>query len=111
MVRINHTDLKLVSVLEDVSVELDTVYVDTRKLYQCKELIQYNKQLKDESGSKIIQIESNVLAMENWRNGVMNINCLNGMKNTNFFLQFVKIGLIKGTQHSSNTQVIIFQII
>ena len=86
MVRINLTDLKLGSVLEDVSVEVDTVDVDTRKLYQCKELIQYNKQLKDESGSKIIQIESNVLAMEDLlRKEVMNINFLNGMKNIIFF--------------------------
>ena len=57
MVRLNLPDLKLGSVLEEESVELDTVIVQTRKLDLGPELIQYNKQLKDESESKIIQRE------------------------------------------------------
>ena len=58
MVRLNLPDLNLGSVLEEESVELDTVIVQTRKLDLGPELIQYNKQLKDESESKIIKKNS-----------------------------------------------------
>ena len=78
MLRLNHPDLKLEKVLEEESVELDTVIVQTRKLDHSKEFIHYNKQLKDESESKIIKKERDLLTREDLiRKDVVNINCLN----------------------------------
>ena len=76
MVRLNLPDLNLESVLEEESVELDTVIVQTRKLEHGKEFIQYNKQLKDESESKIIKKERDLLTREDLiRKDVVNISC------------------------------------
>ena len=78
MVRLNLPDLKLGSVLEEESVELDTVIIQTRKLDYGKEFIQYTKQLKDGSESKIIQTEKDLMTREDLiRKDVVNIDCLN----------------------------------
>ena len=78
MVRLNLPDLKLGSVLEEESVELDTVIIQTRKLDYGKEFIQYTKQLKDGSESKIIQTGKDLLTREDLiRKEVVNIKCIN----------------------------------
>ena len=71
MLRLNLPELKLRSVLEEESVEVDTVD-------QCKEFILYNKELMGESESKLIQKERDLLTREDLiRKDVVNINCLN----------------------------------
>ena len=71
MLRLNLPELKLRSVLEEESVEVDTVD-------QCIEFILYNKELMDESESKLIQKERDLLTREDLiRKDVVNINCLN----------------------------------
>ena len=71
MLRLNLPELKLRSVLEEESVEVDIVD-------QCKEFILYNKELMDESESKLIQKERDLLTSEDLiRKDVVNINCLN----------------------------------
>ena len=91
MLRLNLPDLKLGSVLEEESVELDTVIIQTRKLDYGKEFIQYTKQLKDGSESKIIQTEKDLMTREDLiRKDVVNINCLNvniESQNCSFSLQ------------------------
>ena len=74
MLRLNLPDLKLGSVLEEESVEVDTVD-------ECNEFILYNKELKDESESKLIQQERDLLTREDLiTKDVVNINCINGKK-------------------------------
>ena len=70
VVRLNLPDLKLGSVQEEESVELDTAIVQTRKL----EFIQYNKQVKDERESKIIKKESDLLTREDLIRNCLNID-------------------------------------
>ena len=78
MLRLNHPDLRLEKVLEEESVEFDTVIVQTRKLDHGQELIQYNKHLKDESENKMIQKERDLLTREDLiRKEVVNIKCIN----------------------------------
>ena len=74
MLRLNLPDLKLGSILEEESVEVDTVD-------ECNEFILYNKELKDESGSKITPKEKDLLTTEDLiSKEVVNIKCLNGKK-------------------------------
>ena len=71
MLRLNLHDLKLGSVVEEESVEVHTID-------SCKEFILCNKELKDDSESKLIQKERDLLTREDLiRKDVVNIYCLN----------------------------------
>jgi hypothetical protein len=90
MLRLNLPDHKLGSVLEEDSVEVDTVD-------ECNEFILYNKELKDESESKLIQQERDLLTREDLiRKYVVNINCLTGKKiNKNLIFSLQRLVLLK----------------
>ena len=77
MLRLNLPDFKLGSILEEESVEVDTAIVHGRKVQHDNGLIEYNKELKNKSECKIIQIERDLLAREDLiRKKEVNIECL-----------------------------------